>query len=79
MTGSPQAVRCSSSGCSAARSPILMDRRTLSCLTMAGNFLVADSLGVLTLIGMIQVWHICVATALTSGLEYHPDTRRAWR
>src|ERR1044071_9225366 len=42
---------------------------SLSCLTMLGNFLVAVSLGVLTLTGAIQVWHILVATALTSGLN----------
>ncbi|HEX2387196.1 MAG TPA: MFS transporter [Candidatus Binatia bacterium] len=69
MTGLAQAVPLFVVGLFGGTLADLMDRRTLSCLTMAGNFLVAVSLGVLTLIGAIQVWHILVATALTSALN----------
>jgi predicted MFS family arabinose efflux permease len=46
-----------------------LDRRKLLFTTIFGNLLVAATLGVLTLTGLIQVWHILVATALTSGLN----------
>jgi MFS family permease len=69
MTGLAQAVPLFAVGLFGGSLADLMDRRTLSCLTMLGNFIVAVSLGVLTLTGMIQVWHILVATALTSGLN----------
>src|SRR4051812_34005811 len=69
MTGLAQAVPLFVVGLFGGTLADLMDRRTLSCLTMLGNFLVALSLGILTLTGSIQVWHILVATALTSGLN----------
>jgi predicted MFS family arabinose efflux permease len=69
MTGLAQAVPLFVVGLFGGSLADLMDRRTLSCLTMLGNFLVAVSLGVLTLAGLIQVWHILVATALTSALN----------
>ena len=69
MTGLAQAVPLFVVGLFGGTLADLMDRRPLSCLTMLGNFLVAVSLGVLTLTGLIQVWHILVATALTSGLN----------
>jgi predicted MFS family arabinose efflux permease len=46
-----------------------VDRRKLLLLTIAGNFLVAGALGILTITGAIRVWHVLVATALTSGLN----------
>jgi MFS family permease len=69
MTGLAQAVPLFVVGLFGGSLADLMDRRTLSCLTMLGNFLVAVALGVLTLTGAIQVWHILVATALTSALN----------
>ena len=46
-----------------------VDRKKLILLTTLGNLLVALALGVLTLSGLIQVWHIQAATALTSALN----------
>jgi MFS family permease len=46
-----------------------LDRKKLILITTLGNLLVAAALGVLTLIGLIQVWHIQVGTALTSALN----------
>jgi predicted MFS family arabinose efflux permease len=46
-----------------------LNRRKLLFITIFGNLLVAATLGVLTLTGLIQVWHILVTTALTSGLN----------
>lgn len=46
-----------------------LDRKKLLLITIFGNLFVAVALGVLTLIGYIQVWHILVATALTSALN----------
>jgi predicted MFS family arabinose efflux permease len=46
-----------------------VDRRKLILLTIGGNLLVALALGILTNSGAIQVWHILLATALTSGLN----------
>lgn len=46
-----------------------VDRRKLILATTLGNFLVAVALGVLTLGGWIEVWHIQVGTAATSALN----------
>ena len=46
-----------------------IDRRKLLLLTTTGNLLIAVTLGVLTLTGMIRVWHILVGTALTSAVN----------
>lgn len=46
-----------------------VDRRKLLLLTTSGNLLVALALGILTLTGAIQVWHILIGTALTSALN----------
>ena len=46
-----------------------VDRKKLILLTTVGNFLVAVILGVLTLTGLIQVWHIQAGTAITSALN----------
>ncbi len=45
------------------------DRRNLLLITIGGNLAVAVTLGLLTLTGGIQVWHILVGTALTSALN----------
>jgi len=46
-----------------------VDRKKLILLTTLGNFMVAAALGVLTLTGAIQVWHIQAGTAMTSALN----------
>ena len=46
-----------------------LDRKKLILITTLGNMLVAVVLGLLTLSGLIQVWHIQVGTALTSALN----------
>ena len=46
-----------------------VDRKKLILLTTVGNLLVAVTLGVLTLSGLIQVWHIQAGTAITSALN----------
>lgn len=69
LTGLAQAVPLFAVGIFGGTLADWMDRRTLATLTLAGNFLVALALGLLTLAGVIQVWHILVATALTSGLN----------
>jgi len=45
------------------------DRKKLILLTTLGNLLVAAALGLLTLLGLIQVWHIQAGTAITSALN----------
>lgn len=46
-----------------------VDRKKLILATTLGNLLVAVTLGVLTLAGLIEVWHIQVGTAMTSALN----------
>jgi len=46
-----------------------LDRKKLILYTTYGNLLVAVTLGLLTLFGHIQVWHIQAGTALTSALN----------
>ncbi len=46
-----------------------VDRKKLILLTTFGNLLVAATLGLLTLSGLIQVWHIQAGTAVTSALN----------
>jgi MFS family permease len=46
-----------------------LDRKKLILYTTCGNLLVAVLLGLLTLNGHIQVWHIQAGTALTSALN----------
>jgi len=46
-----------------------VDRKKLILLTTLGNLLVATILGLLTLAGLIQVWHIQAGTAITSALN----------
>ncbi|HLN86542.1 MAG TPA: MFS transporter [Candidatus Limnocylindrales bacterium] len=46
-----------------------MDRKQIILITTLGNWLVAVLLGVLTVSGLIQVWHIQVGMALTSTVN----------
>lgn len=69
LTGLAQAVPLFAIGLFGGTLADLMDRRTLACLTILGNLLVAAALGILTLTGAVEVWHILIATALTSGLN----------
>ena len=46
-----------------------VDRKKLILATTLGNLLVAIALGILTLAGLIEVWHIQVGTAMTSALN----------
>ena len=46
-----------------------VDRKKLILATTLGNLLVAVALGILTLAGLIEVWHIQVGTAMTSALN----------
>ncbi|MGH7888411.1 MAG: MFS transporter, partial [Candidatus Binatia bacterium] len=46
-----------------------LDRKQIILITTLGNWLVAVSLGVLTLSGHIQVWHIQLGMALTSTVN----------
>lgn len=46
-----------------------MDRRQIILITTVGNWLVAVLLGILTVNGLIQVWHIQVGMALTSTVN----------
>ena len=69
LTGLAQAIPLFVVGLFGGTLADLMDRRKLLLLTISGNFLVAVSLGILTIGGTIDVWHILVSTALTSGLN----------
>jgi MFS family permease len=46
-----------------------MDRKQIILITTLGNWLVAVILGILTVSGLIQVWHIQVGMALTSTVN----------
>lgn len=69
LTGLAQGISIFSLGLFGGTLADFLDRRKLLFITIFGNLLVAATLGVLTLTGLIQVWHILVATALTSGLN----------
>ena len=69
LTGLAQAIPLFVVGLLGGTLADLIDRRKLLLLTIGGNFLVAVSLGILTITGAIQVWHILVGTALTSGVN----------
>jgi MFS family permease len=69
LTGLAQAIPLFAVGLFGGTLADLMDRRKLLFLTIVGNFFVALSLGILTITGAIEVWHILVGTALTSGLN----------
>jgi len=69
LTGLAQGIPIFALGLFAGTLADFLDRRKLLLITIFGNCLVALVQGVLTLNGAIQVWHILVGTALTSGLN----------
>jgi len=69
LTGLAQGISIFALGLFGGTFADFLDRKKLLFITIFGNLLVALTLGVLTLTGLIQVWHILVATALTSGLN----------
>ncbi len=69
LTGLAQGVPIFAFGLFGGTLADFLDRKTLLLVTTFGNLLVAVALGVLTLSGAIEVWHILVGTALTSGLN----------
>ncbi len=69
LTGLAQGIPIFAFGLFGGTLADFLDRKMLLLVTIAGNLLVAVTLGALTLGGAIQVWHILVGTALTSGLN----------
>src|SRR5918996_452896 len=69
LTGLAQGISIFGLGLFGGTLADFLDRRKLLFITVFGNLLVAIALGVLTLTGFIQVWHILVATAVTSALN----------
>src|SRR5262245_37486950 len=69
LTGLAQGVPIFALGLFAGTLADFLDRKKLLLITTFGNLSVAVALGALTLSGYIQVWHILVATALTSALN----------
>ena len=65
MTGLAQGVPIFALGIFGGTIADFVDRKTLLLITTFGNLLVAVTLGLLTLAGLIQVWHILAGTALT--------------
>jgi len=66
LTGLAQGVPIFAFGLFGGTLADFMDRKRLLLVTIIGNLFVAVTLGVLTLTGLIRVWHILIATALTS-------------
>jgi predicted MFS family arabinose efflux permease len=69
LTGLAQGISIFALGLFGGTLADFLDRKKLLFITIFGNLLVAVTLGVLTLTGFIQVWHILVATAFTSALN----------
>lgn len=69
LTGLAQGIPLFAIGLFAGTLADFIDRRKLLFLTIAANFLTAVVLGILTITGTIEVWHILVGTALTSGVN----------
>jgi len=69
LTGLAQGIPLFAIGVFAGTLADFIDRRKLLFLTTAANFLIAIVLGILTIAGAIEVWHILVGTALTSGVN----------
>jgi MFS family permease len=69
LTGLAQGIPLFAIGIFAGTLADFIDRRKLLFLTTAANFFVAVILGLLTIAGTIEVWHILVGTALTSGVN----------
>lgn len=69
MTGVAQGLPIFALGLFGGTLADFLDRKMLLLVTIFGNLLVAVVMGVLTLTGHIQVWHVQVGTALTSALN----------
>ncbi len=69
MTGLAQGVPIFALGLFAGTLADFLDRKTILLITTFGNLMVALALGVLTLAGLIEVWHILAGTAITSALN----------
>lgn len=69
LTGLAQGIPIFALGIFSGTLADFVDRKKLLLTTVLGNLLVAITLGILTLSGAIQVWHILVGTALTSALN----------
>jgi predicted MFS family arabinose efflux permease len=69
MTGVAQGLPIFALGLFGGTLADFLDRKKLILYTTCGNLLVAVLLGLLTLSGHIQVWHIQAGTALTSALN----------
>jgi MFS family permease len=69
LTGLAQGVPIFAFGLFGGTLADFLDRKMLLLVTIGGNLLVALALGLLTLSGAIEVWHILVGTALTSALN----------
>jgi MFS family permease len=69
LTGLAQAIPMFALGLFGGTLADLLDRRWLIQLGILGNFLVAAALGIVTITGNVQVWHIIVGTALTSTMN----------
>ncbi len=69
LTGLAQGIPLFALGLFGGTLADFVDRKKLLLMTTAGNLLVAAALGILTLTGAIQVWHILVGIALTSALN----------
>jgi MFS family permease len=69
MTGLAQGVPIFALGLFAGTLADYLDRKTILLITTFGNLIVALALGVLTLAGLIEVWHILAGTAITSALN----------
>lgn len=69
LTGLAQGIPIFAFGLFGGTLADFVDRKKLLFATVVGNLLVAVALGALTISGAIRVWHILVATALTSTLN----------
>lgn len=69
MTGLAQGVPIFALGLFGGTLADFLDRKTILLITTFGNLIVALALGVLTLAGLIEVWHILAGTAITSALN----------
>jgi MFS family permease len=69
MTGLAQGVPIFALGLFGGTLADFIDRKKILLITTFGNLLVAVALGLLTVTGLIQVWHILAGTAITSALN----------
>jgi predicted MFS family arabinose efflux permease len=69
LTGVAQGVPIFALGIFGGTLADFLDRRKILLITIFGNLFVAVVLGILTVAGLIQVWHVLAATALTSALN----------